>query len=41
MKKDNVKILASNRKARHEYFIEDTIEVSILGFSISIIKQPP
>jgi SsrA-binding protein len=30
MKKDHVKIVASNRKARHEYFIEDTIEAGIV-----------
>ena len=27
--KDNIKILAQNKKARHEYFIEDTIECGI------------
>ncbi|GFN36281.1 SsrA-binding protein SmpB [Tepidimicrobium xylanilyticum] len=30
MKKDDVKIVATNRKARHEYFIEDTIEAGIV-----------
>ncbi|NLW39319.1 MAG: SsrA-binding protein SmpB [Tissierellia bacterium] len=30
MKKEEVKIIASNRKARHEYFIEDTIEAGIV-----------
>ncbi len=30
MKKEDVKIVASNRKARHEYFIEDTIEAGIV-----------
>ena len=41
MKKDNVKILASNRKARHEYFIEDTIEAGIVlkGTEVKSIRQ--
>lgn len=30
MKKGGKKILASNRKARHEYFIEDTMEAGIV-----------
>lgn len=30
MKKEDIKIVASNRKARHEYFIEDTIEAGIV-----------
>lgn len=30
MKKEDIRIVASNRKARHEYFIEDTIESGIV-----------
>lgn len=30
MKKEDIRIVASNRKARHEYFIEDTIEAGIV-----------
>lgn len=29
MDKEDIKVLATNRKARHEYFIEDTIEAGI------------
>ena len=41
MKKGNVKILASNRKARHEYFIEDTIEAGLVlkGTEVKSIRQ--
>ncbi|NMA86510.1 MAG: SsrA-binding protein SmpB [Tissierellia bacterium] len=41
MKKDDVKIVASNRKARHEYFIEDTIEAGIVlkGTEVKSIRQ--
>ncbi len=41
-KKDDVKIVASNRKARHEYFIEDTIEAGIVlkgGTEVKSIRQ--
>lgn len=30
MAKDNIKIIAQNRKARHDYFIEETIEAGIV-----------
>src|SRR5690554_5662689 len=30
MKKGGIKVLATNRKARHDYFIEDTIETGIV-----------
>jgi len=41
MSKDNIKKLASNRKARHEFFIEDTIEVGIVlkGTEVKSIRQ--
>ena len=41
MKKDDVKILASNRKARHEYFIEDTVEagIALKGTEVKSIRQ--
>ena len=41
MKKTGIKILASNRKARHEFFIEDTLEVGIAlkGTEVKSIRQ--
>lgn len=41
MKKENVKVLARNRKARHEYFIEDTIEAGLVlkGTEVKSIRQ--
>ena len=41
MKKENVKIVATNRKARHEYFIEDTIEagIALKGTEVKSIRQ--
>ena len=41
MKKGGVKILASNRKARHDFFIEDTIEAGIVltGTEVKSIRQ--
>ena len=41
MKKENVKIVATNRKARHEYFIEDTIEAGLVlkGTEVKSIRQ--
>ncbi len=30
MKKGGIKVLSTNRKARHDYFIEDTIETGIV-----------
>lgn len=41
MKKSGVKIVASNRKARHEFFIEDTLEVGIAlkGTEVKSIRQ--
>lgn len=41
MSKENVKIVSTNRKARHEYFIEDTIEAGIVltGTEVKSIRQ--
>jgi len=41
MKKGGIKTLASNRKARHDYFIEDTIEAGIVlkGTEVKSIRQ--
>lgn len=41
MKKENVKIVASNRKAKHEYFIEETIEagIALRGTEVKSIRQ--
>lgn len=41
MGKDNVKRVASNRKARHEFSIEDSIEVGIVlkGTEVKSIRQ--
>lgn len=41
MKKKGIKILAKNRKARYEFFIEDTIEAGIVltGTEVKSIRQ--
>lgn len=41
MKKENIKVVATNRKARHEYFIEDTIEtgIALKGTEVKSIRQ--
>jgi len=41
MVKDSVKIVSSNKKARHEFFIEDSIEVGIVlaGTEVKSIRQ--
>lgn len=41
MKKGGVKILASNRKARHDFFIEDTLEAGVVltGTEVKSIRQ--
>ena len=41
MKKGGIKTLASNRKARHDYFVEDTIEAGIVlkGTEVKSIRQ--
>lgn len=40
-KKDNIKILAQNKKARHEYFIEDTLEagIELCGTEVKSCRQ--
>ncbi len=35
-KKDSIKIISQNKKARHEYFIEDTIETGIELFGTEV-----
>lgn len=35
-KKDSVKLIAQNKKARHEYFIEETIEAGIELFGTEV-----
>lgn len=41
MKKLGIKVIATNRKARHEFFIEDTIEAGIVltGTEVKSIRQ--
>lgn len=41
MKKDELKVIATNRKARHEYFVEDTIEagLALTGTEVKSIRQ--
>ena len=41
MSADGIKVLATNRKARHEFFIEDTIEAGIVlkGTEVKSIRQ--
>ncbi|MDY0256272.1 SsrA-binding protein SmpB [Gudongella oleilytica] len=41
MKKLGTKVIATNRKARHEFFIEDTIEAGIVltGTEVKSIRQ--
>ncbi|MGI6175430.1 MAG: SsrA-binding protein SmpB [Christensenellales bacterium] len=40
MKKEGVKVLAQNRKARHEYFIEDIYEagIALVGTEVKSIR---
>lgn len=40
MSKDDIKVVATNRKARHEYFLEDTYEagLSLRGTEIKSIR---
>jgi SsrA-binding protein len=39
--KSNIKIVADNRKARHDYFIEDTVEAGIVltGTEIKSVRE--
>lgn len=41
MKKKGTKVIATNRKARHEYFVEDTIEAGLVltGTEVKSIRQ--
>ncbi len=41
MGKDHIKIIAENRKARHEYFIEDRFEAGmvLLGTEVKSLRQ--
>ncbi len=41
MESENVKIVARNRKARHEYFIEETIEAGIVlkGTEVKSVRE--
>lgn len=41
MAKDNIKIIAENRKARHDYFIEDQIEAGMVltGTEVKSLRQ--
>lgn len=41
MSKDNIKIIAKNKKARHDYFIEETYEAGIVlvGTEVKSIRQ--
>lgn len=41
MAKDHIKIIAENRKARHEYFIEDQYEtgISLKGTEVKSLRQ--
>ncbi|MBS4536620.1 SsrA-binding protein SmpB [Clostridium sp. D2Q-14] len=41
MAKENVKIIAKNRKARHEYFIEEVYEagIALTGTEVKSIRQ--
>lgn len=41
MGKDHIKIIADNRKARHEYFIEDRFEAGmvLLGTEVKSLRQ--
>ena len=41
MNKENIKIVATNRKARHEYFVEDTFEagIALTGTEVKSVRQ--
>lgn len=41
MGKDNIKLIANNKKARHDYFIEDTYEtgISLAGTEVKSIRM--
>lgn len=41
MSKDNIKIIAKNKKARHDYFIEETFEagIELRGTEVKSLRQ--
>ena len=41
MSKDSIKLIANNKKARHDYFIEDTIEagISLAGTEVKSVRM--
>ena len=41
MKSSGVKIIAQNKKARHDYFIEDTYEagIELFGTEVKSVRQ--
>ncbi len=41
MGKDSIKLIANNKKARHDYFIEDTYEagISLAGTEVKSLRQ--
>ena len=41
MGKDHIKVIAENRKARHDYFVEDTIEAGLVlkGTEVKSLRQ--
>ena len=41
MEKDSIKVMATNREARHEYFIEEEMEagIELQGTEVKSIRQ--
>ena len=39
MAKGSVRVIASNKKARHDYFIEDTYEAGIISFTVQKLSH--
>lgn len=41
MKRDGIKIVADNRKARHDYFIESSVEagIALVGTEVKALRQ--
>ena len=41
LEKQNIKVMASNREARHEYFVEEEIEagIELMGTEVKSIRQ--
>ena len=40
MPEKNIKVIAQNRKARHDFFVDDTYEAGIALFGTEV-KSPP